>query len=360
MNTEVNQEPGKEEAPAGASSSAPHESNQSTASSVPSGGLPQQGVQGGLSARIQGLHDQHPQLQRLFEGTGKKSGKLLPGPAEYDRAYLVALLKYGVAAAGELAAAVMGRPDGHAGGLGVQYATGLVAEVQAAAAAAEQAKRAADADRFAEARSHTDFTVDEVRIIESDVTRYELHIEGKRLVLTAKQLCNQPEFRQSFLNLLQRVPTLPPSKGKHAYLWDDLVNSFLAEAQTETLAGNATDEAVQKRAVEKAKSAIPNGEQVERLHDDMAWVATNGRRYFTAEAIYDRVKQKEPTFKHRDLARILEGIGCEFDERFPAGDRTIEVWSELLPPPSSGGAQQCPSTGAEGSRERVEEKEVVP
>jgi len=290
----------------------------------------------------------------MFEGTGKRRGKPLGGPAEYDRVYVTQLLKYGVTEGDEIADAVMARPDGHALRRGHSYAINLVEEALGVARAATAEQQAGEQERFAEARTHADFMVDEVRVIESDATRYELRIKGKWLVLNAKQLTTQMEFRQAYLNTFHRVPGLPPAKGKKSRLWNDLVNSWLAAAQKEVLVGNATEEEVQRRAVEKAKNAIATKVDPAGLHDDMAY-ETSGRRYFTADAVYDRVKQLDRNFKHRDVARILAGLGCEYDANYPAGERSIPVWSEPLAsaPGAPGGATgvgaQPPSGSSSGS-----------
>lgn len=331
----------KKKAPPVGSSAAPHGSNPESDDSVPGDDGPHQAQ---LSERIKGLHDKHAQLRRLFEGTGKKNGKPLAGPAEYDRAYVTALVKYGVVDVDEAAAAVLARPDGHALRNGGSYARGIADEALAAVRAVAAEQRAGEAERFAEARSYTDFEVEKVHVVASDASRYELHIDGKVLALSAKQLSNQNEFRQAFLNVLHRMPALPPTKKKKARPWDDLVNSWLRDAVKEALVGNATDEEVLRRAVAKAKNAIPASNEPAKLHLDMA-LEVDGRRYFTADAVYDRVKQFDRNFKHRDLARILRELGCEFDENFSAGDRPIEVWSERLAAPPG----MSPCTGTPGA-----------
>ncbi len=333
----------KEEAPAGSSSSAPHESAPQDNNSIPDQELP---AQGRVSARIAGLHAKHAQLLRMFEGTGKRNGKQLPGPAAYDRAYVAQLANYGVTDVVELAEAVLARPDGHALHKGQEYARALAAEVAAALNAAAAELRANEEERVAEARNLTDFAVDEVRVISSDASRYELHIEGQVLVLSAKELNNQADFKQAFLNLLHRVPALPPTKGKKAGLWRELVNSWLRNAVKETLLGNATDEEVLRRAIEKAKNAIVPGDTVEALHDDMAFIE-NGRRYFTADAVYDRVKHLDHKLRQRHVVRLFPELGCDFHPDFPAGSRAIDVWSELHgAPPIASGTSGAVATGS--------------
>jgi hypothetical protein len=345
MNLNEEQAP-KEEAPAGSSSSAPHESAPQDNHSIPDQEPP---AQVRVSARIAGLHAKHAQLLRMFEGTGKRNGRPLPGPAAYDRAYLTQLANYGVTNVVELVEAVLARPDGNAQRKGQEYARALAAEVVAALNAAAAELRANEEERVAEARNLTDFTVDEVRVISSDASRYELHIEGQVLVLSAKEINNQADFKQAFLNLLHRVPALPPTKGKKAGLWRELVNSWLRNAVKETLLGNATDEEVLRRAIEKAKNAIVPGDTVEALHDDMAFIE-NGRRYFTADAVYDRVKHLDSKLRQRHVVRLFPELGCEFHPGHPAGTRHIDVWSELLLAQAGGvgapGAGTSPSTAA--------------
>jgi hypothetical protein len=283
----------------------------------------------------------------MFEGKGKRNGKLLADPAEYDRAYVTQLVNLGVADAAELTEALLARPDGHAQSKGADYALALVEEILTAREAAAAEVRASQQELFEEARRHTDFTVDEVHIVESDASRYELHIEGKVLVLCAKELSTHAEFKQAFVNLLHRVPVLPPTRGKKAALWDALVNSWLVDAFKQKLIGNATDEEVLRRAVEKAKTAIVVGETAEALHDDMAF-ESNGHRYFTADAVYDRVKHLDSKLKQRHVVRLFPELGCEFHPGFPAGSRPIDVWSEPLPPrEGSGGAGACTGGAAD-------------
>jgi hypothetical protein len=112
-----------------------------------------------------------------------------------------------------------------------------------------------------------------------------------------------------------------------------LVNSWLRDAVKEALVGNATDEEVLRRFVEKTKNAIVTKTTAASLHDDMAYIDKNGRRYFTADAVYERVRQFDHNFKHRDLARHLKMLGCVFDPAYVADNRPLEVWSEQAPPP---------------------------
>ena len=338
----------KEEAPAVTSSAAPQDSNPEPRERVAAEEPP---AQGHLSEKCEGHHAKHSQLRRMFGGTGKRDGKVLSGPAEYDRAYVTQLVNYGVTDVDEVVAAVMARPDGHAVRKGKAYALDLVDEVLSAVRASAADARASEQERLAEARSYTDFSVDEVCVISSDASRYELHIEGEVLVLSAKQLCNMSEFRQAFVNVLHRVPALPPAKGKKAALWDDLVNSWLGSAEKKTLIGNATDEEVLLRVVEKAKNAIVTKETAVSLHDDVAYVE-NGRRYFTADGIFERVRQFERTFKHRDLARILRELGCEFDPEFLAGDRRLPVWSEKFVMAPKAGQATAPTGAPPGGAPR--------
>lgn len=326
MNTEVNQEPGKEEAPAGSSSSAPHDSQQSAERSVPDGERPHQA---GLSPQIQGLHAKHDQLRRLYEGTGKKNGKSLTGPSEYDRAYVVRLTKYGVLAAAELAAAVLSRPDGHAVRQTREYVSKLVADaIEAAAAVNSEAPENEDAE-LERARGLADFTVDRVRVLAADRSRYELEIGGDVLVLTVDQLANPKDFKKAFFNKFHRFPKTPPATGKRGDLWQVLVNSWMREAQQQRLVGNSSADAVFSRHVEKAVSGLGVGDSREALHDDMAWVE-NGRRYFTADPIFQRVRHLDTKLRHEDVARVLSTVlGCEFHPGFPAGTTAIDVWSTV-------------------------------
>lgn len=326
MNTEVNQEPGKEEAPAGSSSSAPHESNQSTESSVPGAERPHQA---GLSPRIQGLHTEHLQVRRLFAGTGKKDSKLLSGPGEYDRAYVAKLTNYGVSDASELAAAVLSRPDGYAVRQGEPYVSKLVADAIEAAAARNAEVVVNDDAELERARSLADFAVDRARVLAADRSRYELEIGGDVLVLTVDQLANPKDFKKAFFNKFHRFPKTPPATGKRGDLWQVLVNGWMRQAQQQRLVGNSSADAVLARHVEKAVSGLGAGDSKEALHDDMAWVE-NGRRYFTADPIFQRVRHLDAKLRHEDVARVLSTVlGCEFHPGFPAGTTAIDVWSTV-------------------------------
>lgn len=285
-----------------------------------------------LSARCKALHLKHKQLLRLFEGTGKRSGKLLAGPADYDAAYLTTLAKYGVLDADELAAAVLSRPDGHAAGRGEAYARAAaehaVAELLPTAELREEQKEVL-LERAAEC---IDFQVERARVLKSDVTRFELIIEGAKLVLTAKELSRQASFREAFLNAIGRLPALPPADDGDLY--DTLVNSWMEGATTEVLAGNATDEEVLRRAVERAKEDLLDGSSAEKLHDYQAFTA-DCRRYFSADAIYLRVKERDRQVAVRDVARHLQALGCTFHPSMPAGKRPLDVWSEPTATPDA-------------------------
>ncbi len=298
-----------------------------------------------LSSLCDGLQEKHAQLKGLFLGSGKKAGKLLGLPAVYDKAYVNKLVLLGVTDEKELAEALMSRPDNHAANRGEQYAKSVVQAVKAAHKAADDHAAVKVENAFEVARNYTNFTVDAVVIIESDESRYEFTIKTKKITLTAKQLAAGPkDFVAKYVNALQQIPTLPPMKGQKCPLWDPLVNGWLQSATKKQLPGNATDEEVRLRAVEKAKNGLIDGERIEGLLDESAFKDTAaGLRYFTADAIFAKVRPLDSKLTLRDVALCLMELRCSYSQGFLVGTSKLDVWTEPLPPPTAP-VDQVPTT----------------
>ncbi len=285
-----------------------------------------------LSPRIVARHSAHKQLEGLFTGVGKKNGQPLPSPAAYDEAYVERLvMKCDVTDEGELAAAVMCRPDGHAARQGEPYARGL-AQAAAQKLAAVNADKQATSDEILEsALDCIDFKVERVRVFESDESRYEFTIRGKTFALSAKSLSKGPEeFKALYLGHLHEPPQLPAPKATS--LWDALVGYWLKSAEVTVLKGDATDEAVLQREVTTARFEIHQGKSMEALLDDMAFSDGKAKvRYFTEGAVTQRVRAKLPKVQPRDVVRVLEKQGCTFHASVEvAPSKNIKAWSESV------------------------------
>lgn len=332
----------------------PHQANPPVNVAAPQPATPQASPQGAsiaaptplqprVSDRCEAFHKKHKHIDGLFRGIGKRKGKDL-SREECDEAYLTKLANLGVLDEGELAEAVMARPppNPHAPARDEKYARHLAQKAIQARNTAD-AKLAEDQESAAElaagmlkvARESIDFKIDAVKVFGSDAPRFELSIEGKTLVLTGEQFLNPKKFHLAFFSTLLRAPKMPPAgKGNATRGWELLVNELMAGAVIQQLPGNATDEEVLQRTVMKMKNAIPEGKDAAALYDDMAYVK-NGVRYFTLDAVFDRVRQTEHDVRPRDIALMLERIGCTEHKGFDSGGHIIPAWSEQVATPKS-------------------------
>jgi len=272
-------------------------------------------------------------IQRLFEGKGKplagRGGRQLDTTSSgYDYSVVLALAKAGIDDPEELATVLWCRPDDAARSKGESYIHRTIerAQAQAKAERDSRSKHQRDTDEG------FDFTVDRVIMFQCDPPKYELGIEGKVLTLrNTGQLLSPTSFRNRFVDVLGRVPSMPSNRA----MWRKWVDDLLARAEKEEMPEEASGDGELRQQIAYIIGGLIVGENASDL-DLGKCLIVNGERTFKSQTIFQGVREAGLKPKPADTCVQLRKLGYSSGTD-RVGDDVVRAWRRR-------GADPAPAT----------------
>ncbi|MBK8172748.1 MAG: hypothetical protein IPK60_20755 [Sandaracinaceae bacterium] len=276
-----------------------------------------------LHPPVAALIHQRKRISNCFNGKGKRAhgrdGRELDHSSSgYDFSLIVELAKAGVQDVSMLATALWNRPDRQAREKGHEY---ILRTVQSALELVSELE--AEAANFA-----VDFNVDRLRIFNSNPARYEFTVGSVCFTITSQQLRSPKGFAVAFMDAAHRIP-LVPSK---ADVWAQLVNDWLAKAETVELPPDASFEPGMIEAIERIIAELVVGDCAEDLDHGKALRLADGQLGLKASAVIRRLRDDYPSVDASDVARLLKKLGYG-SHTTTVGGKPVRLWRYDAPTP---------------------------
>lgn len=289
------------------------------------GGVPE------LGAWTKALIESDDRLNDLFNGVGKTEGDT--SPSGYHMTLAIALATRDVPPE-QIAAVLLGCPDGRARKKGRRYVERTVARALAIVAEEKESDADADDDDSADASTvptngttgDTDVVVSKVVIYDTVPPTFEMHIGGKVIKLSSDDLLKPGRFTRAYVDHLHRIPRLPPKKR-----WNRFINRLLAGATIVHQPDEASPELFLRGEIARIVENLPLGSTREDLEHGKS-ITMNGCQVFTLRTLRQIVHESVQPTCVRELAVQLRALACK-PFKPTLGGKQIRVWAT---PPSTG------------------------
>lgn len=241
-------------------------------------------IGGNLSPHVLQILNQAPKIQALFEGRGKtamtESGKRGDTSSSgYDYSVVAALARKGIRGESDLATVLWLRPDGAAQAKGTDYILRTVRK----AVSDVVAEQGTEAESNSES---VDFTVQRLRVFDSNPRKYEFTVDGVAFEVSTPELLAPARFRIRFMDASGRVPTLPRGGAG----WTRQVEAWLKAAEIIEQPPEASPAGFLREAILRAVGELRTGETVADLDRGLA-LHHKGQLVFKTVAIWKFLKE---------------------------------------------------------------------
>ena len=257
----------------------------------------------GLSDEVRDLLNSDNKLNKLFNGQGKTAigpnGRQDKTTSGYDHSFLLELIKHGISDPQVLGDAIWHRPLSNAQDKRTEYVPRTVT------AALKSSARKPLFDK----QDDLGFNVDEVIKYDCVPPIYELRIDNRILKFNAKDLLSKKRFKTSFFAVIGRVPKLPSGRGSDD-VWDDLVNSWVANATVVEMPDEANEDAYLRMELVRILSTLPEGEEPDDL-DEGRYIKFENQKVFQLSAVVAQIEERVGKIGTSGLAVHLKKLGCK-------------------------------------------------
>lgn len=274
------------------------------------------GAHVGMSERVLTLLRSNKKVSSLYFGIGKpKAGKkgqpLDTSLSGYDFSFVAALVDEGVLDPGELVAALISRPDGHARGKGQNYADRTVKAVL---------------EKYAprELNPYDELQITKVVIFDSNPPVYEITVLERTFRVTAEAFATTRKFRVEYLSATHKIPRLPGQDD-----WPVWANQLLERAERREMPPEASTEPALREAVQAAIDDMPITDDSSEIATGKAWDLGDGVKGFMESAVRNRIKDDFPGLGRHDVSRVLNALGYVSASDHRVGGKPRRLWSRV-------------------------------
>lgn len=286
-----------------------------------------------ISERVRELIDDNQRIRNLFEGKGKpergEDGKRLDTTSSgYDYSFVATLIKKGVTDEAELATALWHRLDDAARSKGKAYILKTVRKALTLTPRNTVKKEKTEEEAI-------DFTVERVRIFDSNPRVYELTIQGIPVSLSTGEILSPTRFQIRFVDALSRVPSLPNGK-----VWRKQVNMWLAQAEVVEQPPEASEAAYLREEILMAINNLAVGESIDDIDRGKAF-QHEGALIFKTLPLRKLLKDTYGDVRSNILCMHLKGLGY-VSKTVRVDGKVVRAWTGKGP---GGDAQEGREAG---------------
>lgn len=282
-------------------------------------------IGGTLSPRVLHILHRSPKIQDLFEGRGKtaltETGKRTDTTTSgYDYSVVAALARKGIRDESELATVLWLRPDESAKTKGIEY---ILRTVRRAVSDVDAAEQGAGAESLAS----IDFSIQRLRVFDSNPRKYEFAVDGAVFAVSTSELLAPARFRVRFMDALGRVPTLPRGSA-----WTEQVSVWLEAAEIIKQPPEASPSGFLNDAIVRAITELSPGESVDDL-DRGKTLHHKGQLVFKTIAIWKFLKENYGEVPSGEICTQLHDLGFGWITPHIDG-KGVRVWARTTESPA--------------------------
>jgi len=310
-----------------------------------------------ISARVRALLADDRRLGGWFAGRGQPAagvdGLLLPTTsAGYDLSVALGLARHGIRVVGEVAAAILCRPDDAARARGVEYALDVA---RRAVALAEEEDRAivwwpsGGSGRGPGDGSHGGDgdggdgggdAIERVRIYDTQPPTYELCVRGQTMRVGPEILASPQRFAVAVLAHYHRLPAILPDRAR----WARWVTHLLARAERIPMPPEASRDESIRIAIHEAVDGLATARTADDLRRGL--VVRRGQHEFVRlDAVRTRLRDDYADVPRHELGVLLRDAGYRHWTLRIDGE-VIHAWRGPARP--AGGAESNDDRGGDG------------
>lgn len=238
-----------------------------------------------------------------FRGAGHKS---VP-PEQHDEATARHAMKAGLKHE-EIVETILARPDGHAQGRGIEYAEKVAHSVR-------------------QVEQKPGLSIDRMEILKSEPPIYTLFIGEASIRVTAAELLNRSRLTVCIMQAIQRVPTLPPTKGGQYTAW---VDAMMQEATVIDVGEEASDDFGIREELQHALTRMMQCEDPDRMPEGTLYATDDGPEVeLCLRSLMVKLRSACPQADRPTVVRHLRALGWVQAKREINGKQS-RVWRGKL------------------------------
>lgn len=239
-----------------------------------------------------------------FRGAGHKSMT----PEQHDEATARHAVKAGLKHQ-EIVETILARPDGHAQQRGIEYAEKVAQSVKQ------------------QPEQKQGLAIDRMEILKSEPPIYTLFIGEASIRVTAAELLNRSRLTVCIMQAIQRVPTLPPTKGGQYTAW---VDAMMQEASVIDVGEEASDDFGIREELQHAFTRMMQCEDPDRMPEGTLYASDEGPEVeLCLRALMVKLRSACPQADRPTVVRHLRALGWVQAKREINGKQS-RVWRGKL------------------------------